>query len=148
MLTPYRTIIAYGAIGIVIFVAGFIEFVHFEPFGHGSGVHAHISGVFSYDPKTKTTTGSDRSTFARSEQFAAVVDWSGIPDTLNVQAVWIDSFQNVVGSAGPATSIVPAEVPEGLKYHLPGQYIFAVERLEGGRPVEVLGRRIVFVDRL
>lgn len=153
--TPYRTILAYGLVGIVIFIAGLIEFIHFEPFGRGSGVQAHIAGVFSYDPATKTTSGSDRASFSRSDQFAAVVDWSGVPDTLTVQAIWIDSFENVVGSVGPGTprglssqTIIPAQVPEGLKYHLPGQYIFAVEKLEGGRPVEVLGRRIVFVDRL
>ena len=155
MLTPYRTILAYGAIGIVIFIAGFVEYLHFEPFGPHSGVQAHITGVFSYDPKTNATSGSNRDSFTRSEQFAAVVDWSGVPDTFTVQAVWTDSFENVVGSVGPGTpsqlsgkTIIPAAVPEGLKYHLPGQYIFAVEKLEGGRPVEVLGRRIVFVDRL
>jgi hypothetical protein len=38
-------------------------------------------------------------------------------------------------------------VPHDLKYHLPGEYIFAVERLAGGRPVEVLGRRLVEVLR-
>ena len=155
MLTPYRTILAYGVIGVVIFIAGFIEFLHFEPFGAHSGVQAHIAGVFSYDPKTNTTSGSNRDSFTRSEQFAAVVDWSGVPDNFTVQAVWTDSFENVVGSVGPATpsqlsgkTIIPAAVPEGLKYHLPGQYIFAVEKFDGGRPVEVLGRRIVFVDRL
>lgn len=154
VLTPYRTLLAYGAVGVVIFVAGFFEYLHFEPFQLGSGVKAHISGVFEYDATTKTTTGPDRATFARADQFAAVVDWSGLPDNLNVDAIWYDSFQNIVGSVGPGKpsdlrdqTIVPAAVPEGLKYHLPGQYIFAVERLDGGRPVEVLGRRIVFVDR-
>ena len=42
---------------------------------------------------------------------------------------------------------VPAVVPAGLKYHLPGQYIFAVERVNAGQPVQVLGRRIVLVER-
>ena len=154
LLTPYRTLLAYGAIGIVIFIAGFVEYLHFEPFGPGAGVHAHIAGIFKYDPATKSTTGEDRDTFARNEPFAAVVDWSGLPDTLTVQAIWIDSFENDVGSAGPSTpshlssqTIIPAEVPEGLKFHLPGQYIFVIERVEGGRPVEVLGRRIVYVQR-
>ena len=154
LLTPYRTLLAYGAVGIVIFIAGFFEFIHFEPFQPGSGAQAHISGVFKYDPSTKTTTGPDRATFARGDQFAAVVDWSSLPDNLSVEAIWYDSFENIVGSVGPGTpsglrdqTTVPAAVPEGLKYHLPGQYIFAVERIAGGRPVEVLGRRIVFVDR-
>ena len=154
MLTPYRTLLAYGAIGIVIFIAGFFEYFHFEPFLPSSGAQAHIAGVFKYDPASKATTGPDRATFARSDEFAAVVDWSGLPDTLNVEAIWYDSFENIVGSVGPGSpsalrdqTIVPAAVPQGLKYHLPGQYIFAVERLAGRRPVEVLGRRIVFVDR-
>jgi len=154
VLTPYRTLLAFGGIGIVIFIAGFFEYLHFEPFQLGSGVHAHITGVFKYDPKSKTTSGDDRATFARNDEFAAVVDWSGLPDTLNVEAIWYDSFENIVGSVGPGTpsslhdeTIIPAAVPEGLKYHLPGQYIFAIERLDGSRPVEVLGRRIVFVDR-
>ncbi len=155
VLTPYRTLLAYGVFGILVFVAGFFEYLHFEPFQAGSSARAHIAGVFKYDPSTKTTTGPDRASFARSDEFAAVVDWSGLPDTLDVEAIWYDSFENIVGSVGPGTpsslreqTIVPAAVPQGLKYHLPGQYIFAVERLAGGRPVEVLGRRIVFVDRV
>ena len=156
MLTPYRTLLAYGAVGIVIFIAGFFEFIHFEPFQPGSGAQAHIVGVFKYDASSKTTTGPDRDTFARNEQFAAVVDWTRMGDfqPLTVEAIWYDSFENIVGTVGPGTpsdlrdqTIVPAAVPAGLKYHLPGQYIFAVERIAGGRPVEVLGRRIVFVDR-
>lgn len=154
MLTPYRTLLAYGAVGLVIFIAGFFEYIHFEPFQPGSGVQVHISGVFKYNAAEKSTSGPDRATFARSDQFAAVVDWSGLPDNLIVEAIWYDSFENIVGSVGPGKpsdlrdqTIIPAAVPEGLKYHLPGQYIFAVERLEGGNAVEVLGRRIVFVDR-
>jgi len=82
------------------------------------------------------------------------VDWSGLPDNITVEAVWFDSFENIVGSVGPGTpvelrdrTIVPAEVPQGLKYHLPGQYIFAIERLDNGRPVEVIARSVVYVER-
>lgn len=152
--TLYRTLLAYAVVAIVILLAGFAEYVHFEPFGAGAGVHAKVVGVFAYDPATKTISGADRTSFARNEQFAAVVDWSGVPDTITVEAVWYDSFENIVGSVGPGKpsqlsgqTIVPAQVPEGLKYHLPGEYIFAVERLNGRLPVEVLGRRIVDVER-
>jgi hypothetical protein len=103
---------------------------------------------------SKATTGQDRNSFNRNEQFAAVVDWSGLPDTIDVEAIWYDSFENIVGSVGPGTpselrdqTVVPANVPQGLKLHLPGEYIFAIERLDNGRPVEVLGRRIVYVER-
>jgi len=153
--TLYRTVLAYGAFAIVIFIAGAAEYFHFEPFSSTPSVHARIVGVYGYNAATRATTGPDRKSFARAEQFAAVVDWSGVPDTLTVEAVWYDSFENIVGSVGPGTpsalrdqTVVPAEVPQGLKYHLPGEYIFAVERLANGRPVEVLGRRIVFVERM
>jgi hypothetical protein len=42
---------------------------------------------------------------------------------------------------------VPVIVPPGLHHSLPGHYSFVVERLKDGRPVEVLGRRIVLVER-
>ena len=100
------------------------------------------------------TSGPDRGSFARNEEFAAVVDWSGLPDNVTVEAVWYDSFENLVGRVGPdspsrlrSQTIVAAAVPQGLKYHLPGEYIFAIERLDNGRPVEVIGRRVVYVER-
>jgi hypothetical protein len=149
----YRLLLAFAAIGVLILAAGFIEFLHFEPLA-ASGVHAHIVGVFKYDPGTHETSGPDRESFGRTDQFAAKVDWSGLPDTITVEAIWYDSFQNIVGSAGPdkpsalgEDTTIPAAVPHDLKYHLPGQYIFAVERLDGDQPVEVLGRRIVLVER-
>ena len=154
VVTLYRTLLVYGLIGLVILTAGLVEFLHFEPFGETAGVHARIAGVYLYDPGTGRTSGPDRRTFARNEQFAAVVDWSGLPDTFTVQAVWYDSFGNIVGQVGPGAPtrlnphrIIPAEKPSGLKYHLPGEYIFAVERLQGGQPVEVLARRLIEVER-
>jgi hypothetical protein len=152
--TLYRTLLAYGAFAILILVAGVAEYVHFEPFTSSAGLHAKVVGVYAYDPATKQTSGTNRERFARNEQFAAAVDWSGLPDNTTFEAVWFDSFQNIVGSVGPGTpgqlrdqTIVPAAVPQGLKYHLPGQYIFAIERLDNGRPVEVIGRRVVYVER-
>jgi hypothetical protein len=154
VITLYRTLLAYGLVGLLILTAGLIEFLHFEPFGVTAGMHVRIVGVYRYDQATHQTSGGDQSSFARNEQFAAVVDWSGLPDDITVQALWYDSFENVVGLVGPARpsalagrTIIPAAVPQGLKYHLPGEYIFAVERLDGGRPVEVLARRLVVVER-
>ena len=152
--TLYRTLLAYGAFAILILVAGVAEYVHFEPFTSSAGVHANVVGIYAYDPATSQTSGPNRERFARNEQFAAVVDWSGLPQNITVKAVWYDSFENIVGSVGPGTptelrdqTIVPAAVPQGLHYHLPGQYIFAIERLDHGRPVEVIGRRVVDVER-
>lgn len=154
VVTLYRTLLVYGLIGLVILTAGLVEFLHFEPFGETAGVAAHITGVFLYDPATGQTSGPDRRTFARAEQFAAVVDWSALSNDVTVQAVWYDSFSNIVGQVGPSKPsalndhrIVPAEKPSGLRYHLPGEYIFAVERLDGGQPVEVLARRLIEVER-
>jgi hypothetical protein len=154
VLTLYRTLLAYGGIGIVILVLGLVEFLHFEPYNLTAAASVHVVGVFSYDPDSHMVSGPDRGTFSRNEDFAAVVDWSGLPDNITVRAVWYDSFENIVGSVGPgkpsdlkSATVIPAAVPPGLKYHLPGQYIFVVERLEGVRPVEVLARRVVLVQR-
>lgn len=152
--TLYRTLLVCGAAGVLILVAGAVEYVHFEPFAARSGVQAHITGVFAYDAATHQTTGPDRGTFNRDDGFAAVVDWGSLPPDLMVQAVWYDSFGNVVGQSGPARAsdlnsrtVVPAELPQGLPYHLPGEYIFAVERVQDGQPVEVLARRLIEVER-
>ena len=154
VVTLYRTLLVYGLVGLVILTAGLVEFLHFEPFSTTAGVRAHVAGVYLYDPSTGTTSGPDRATFNRSEQFAAVVSWSELPDTITVQAVWYDGFGNIVGQVGPGKpgdlqnqGVVPAKKPSGLKFHLPGQYIFAVERLQGGQPVEVLARRLIEVER-
>ena len=152
--TLYRTLILFAAVGIVILAAGLFEFFYFEPLGQTTGVQAHIFGVYQFDPGTQKTSGSDRRTFARNEHFAAVVDWSSLPNDITVDARWYNSFQVVVAQVGPGTpaqlanqTVVPVAVPAGLKYNLPGQYIFVVERISDGVPVEVLARRIVLVVR-
>jgi hypothetical protein len=154
VVTLYRTLLGCAAAGILILAAGIGEFVYFEPFAQSSGTHADISGVYSYDPSTQQTSGPNRTSFHRTEQFAAVVDWKTLPGNIQAQAIWYDGFGNVVGQVGPASpgeladrSTIPAELPHGLTYHLPGQYIFAVERLESGLPVEVLARRLIEVTR-
>jgi len=149
----YRTLLAFAAIGIVLLTAGLIEFAHFEPIAN-SGLHARIVGVYRYDTATGQTSGANTQTFARADDFAAVVDWSGLPDKITVQALWYDGFQNIVGSVGPGHpselrdhTTIPADVPPDLKFHLPGEYIFAIERIVDGQPVEVLARRLVEVER-
>jgi hypothetical protein len=141
-------------VAVVILALGLVEFVHFEPPGQATGVKARIAGVYGYDPSNGTTLGTDRSAFTRTEDFAAVVDWSGLPPDLNVDARWYDAFGSVVGRVSPSTparlgnfSIVPVITPKGLQHNLSGDYTFVVERLQGGVPVEVLARRIVLVER-
>jgi hypothetical protein len=152
--TLYRTLLVFATVAVVILAVGLVEFVYFEPPGQTTGVKARIAGVYQYDSATGNTIGPDRSSFARTEEFAAVVDWSGLPTDLNVDARWYDTFGNVVGRVGPSTpaqlgqrSTLPVTVPQGLHHNLPGHYTFVVERLQGGLPVEVLARRIVLVQR-
>ena len=152
--TLYRALLIFAAIGIVILAVGLVEFLYFEPPGQTTGTKAHIVGVYKFDPATQKTSGPDQSSFARSQIFAAVVDWSSLPQDITVDARWYDSYEVVVGHVGPGTpaqlaakTAVPVGTPSGLKYNLPGEYIFVVERLSGGVPVEVLARRIILVER-
>ena len=152
--TLYRTLLVFATVGVLILAVGLLEFVHFEPPGQTSGIKAHIVGVYRYDPSIGTTVGPDRTQFSRTDQIAAVVDWSSIPANLIVDARWYDGFGDLVGRVGPGSPpelaphmIVPIVVPPGLHHSLPGHYTFVVERFQGDTPVEVLGRRIILVDR-
>jgi len=152
--TLYRTVLVYAAVSILIFVAGLAEFAYFEPFGQHSGLRVHIVGVYQYDPEHKTTIGPDSNSFPRTVVFAAVVDWSSLPKNIVVDARWYDSFGNVVGAVGPGTAdrlasqtVVPVQMTPPFHHMLPGHYTFVVQRYAGGVPVEVLGRRIVLVER-
>ena len=150
----YRTLLVFATVAAVILSLGLIQFVYFERPGEASGIQAHIVGVYQYDPNTGQTTGSDRSQFARSEQFAGVVDWTSIPGKVTAGARWYDTFGSIEGAIGPAPAsslvgheIVPVKVPPSYRFVLPGRYQFVVERFQGGLPVEVLARRFVVVER-
>jgi hypothetical protein len=151
--TLYRTLLVFATVAVLILAVGLVEFVHFEPPGQTSGAKVRIVGVLAYDSANGTTVGTDKSTFSRTEEFAAVVDWSGLPPNLAVDARWYDGFGSLVGRVGLSTpaqlgnhSIVPVITPPGLHHNLPGRYTFVVERLQGGVPVEVLARRFVQVE--
>ena len=150
----YRALLVFDIFALLIMAIGLGEFLYFEPPGETTGLKATIVGVYQYDPATKTTSGPDRRTFPRTEQFAAVVDWASLPQNITVDARWYDGFEAIVGRVGPGTpaelasqTIVPVGVPSGQQHNLPGQYVFVVERLENGVAVEVLARRIVLVER-
>lgn len=152
--TLYRTLLLFDVVAILILAAGVAEFLYFEPLGQQTGIKATIAGVYQYDPTTNKTFGPERSTFTRTQLFAAVVDWKSLPSNITVDARWYDNFESIVGSVGPGTPaqlenqpIVPIALPTNLKHNLPGQYVFVVERWANGLPVEVLARRIVLVER-
>src|SRR5450759_4017228 len=88
--TLYRTLLVFATAAVVILAVGLVEFVYFEPPGQTSGARARIVGIFHYDPAAGTTLGADRSSFTRNEEFAAEVNWSGLPDNLSVDARWYD----------------------------------------------------------
>ena len=152
--TLYRTMLVYATVGVLILIAGLVEFVYFERPGQASGVQARVVGIVAYDSATGQVSGPDRSEFPRAQQFAAVVDWSSLPDNITVDAKWFDAFGDIVGHVDPgmpsrlaAHGIVPVVVPPGFHHSLPGRYEFVVERVKDGVPVEVLARRFVVVQR-
>jgi hypothetical protein len=152
--TLYRTLLVFAAISVLILVAGLVEFAYFEPPGQHTGLKATIVGVYQYDAAHNSIVGPDSTVFPRTVPFAAVVDWSTLPHNVAVDARWYDGFGNVVGSVGPGTpdqlagqTIIPVKTPPGFSHNLPGHYVFVVERYENGLPVEVIGRRVVLVER-
>jgi hypothetical protein len=152
--TLYRALLVFDVVAILILAIGLGEYLYFEPPGQATGVKATIVGVFQYDPVSRTTSGPDRRTFARTDEFAAIVDWSTLPPSITVDARWYDSFEAIVARVGPGTpaqlaaqTIIPVGAPAPQQHNLPGQYVFVVERLQNGIPVEVLARRIVVVER-
>ena len=148
----YRAIQLVGLLAVLVFVAGLIEFLAFEPPGQSSGTVARVTGVFPYDPASGGVAGAPRLSFGRNEEFAAVVDWASIPPATVVAARWFDAFGEVVGQAGPGPAgslpeVVPVTPTRDLRSNLPGTYLFVVERINRGVPVEVLARLLVQVER-
>jgi hypothetical protein len=149
----YRALLVFDIVALLILAVGLGEFLYFERPGQTTGLKATIAGVYQYDQTTHQTSGPDRSTFTGTEDFAAVVDWSSLPPNMTVDARWYDAFGTVVGRAGPGTpaeltdqSTIPVATPAPFQRNLPGRYIFVVERLDNGVPVEVLARRLVLVE--
>lgn len=151
ILPLYQAIVVVGIVALLVFFVGGVEFFLFEPVGQHTGLMARIEGVDLY--RDGHVEGSPRNEYSREEAFAAVVDWKSIPPELIVTARWFNSFGEIVGSVPPAPAgemrpdPVPVNVPAGLDKNLPGTYLFVVERVEHGQPVEVLGREFVRVER-
>ncbi len=149
----YRALLVFDIVAILILAIGLGELLYFERPGQSTGLKATIVGVYQFDQTAGTTVGPDRSGFLGSEDFAAVVDWSSLPPNLSVDARWYDTFGTIVGRAGPGTpgqlsnqTTIQVNAPAPFTRNLPGRYLFVVERLENGVPVEVLARRLVLVE--
>lgn len=153
ILPLYRAIRLVGVLALLILGVGALEFLSFEPPGQATGTVARIEGIYRYDAARDAVSGPALERFGRAEPFAAVVDWSSIPAGTRVAARWFDSFGEVVGQAGPgpaeamSRAAVPVALPRGLKQNIPGTYLFVIERIAHGQPVEVLARRLVEVER-
>ena len=65
ILPLYRAIKLVGVLAIVIFAAGIVEFISFEPPGQGTGTVAQITGIYAYDPVAQTVSGPAVERFAR-----------------------------------------------------------------------------------
>jgi hypothetical protein len=149
-----RAIYALGITATVVLALGLAEFLYFEPLGQTTGAEARIQGIYAYDPSSGQVTGNDSSRFDRSQAFAAIVEWDSIPDDMLVTARWYNGLGVQVGGtpiveAGLMVGSPPVQVetPHGLKTNIPGEYLFVVERVSRGQPVEVLARRLVLVTQ-
>lgn len=151
----YRAVLGLGVAAVLILALGLAFFLHSAPPGEHSGLRARILGVYAYDPATGILIGEPRTRFSPDERFAARVDWGALPPELAVGARWYGSLGEVVGGVGPASAgelaaedaPVPEQAPPGLAANLPGRYTLLVLRFSRGRPVEILGRSDVYVER-
>jgi hypothetical protein len=147
--------LALGAAGLLILVLGLVVFLRFAPLGQRTGLAARVTGVYAYDPGRRTITGPPRARFPRTQPFAARVRWAALPGGMAVGATWYDSLQEPAGGVGPAPAarlsagdgLVPERIPPGLHGNLPGTYTLLVLRYADGRPVEILARTTVVVER-
>lgn len=129
-------------------------FFDLAPPGQHTGVRADVLGVYAYDPQSGGVAGDPRTRFSASERFAARVAWGSLPPGMTVGARWYDGREQLVGSIGPAgaaelaqRAAVVAEQKADGGGNLPGDYALLVLRLSGSRPVEILGRTDVVVER-
>jgi len=149
----YRTMLGLGVVAVLILAVGFAVLLRFAPPGQRTGYHAHVVGVFPYDPRAGQVDGPQATRFRRDQPFAAQIDWDQLPSTIRVSARWYDSLDAEVGDVGPAPAadlarmeaLVPVRTPPDQRANLPGTYTLYVLRYSGGQPVELLGTQSVVV---
>lgn len=145
----YRLMVAAGAIGFLILSLGAFQFIHYEPLGQRSGLHARIVGIYAYDARSGEVRGDNLDHIGSGKPFAARVDWTSLPASTRVAGRWVVSgFAIDIGGTGPAAAgSLPEVIPATPgKQKLPaGRITFVVERWSGGRAVEVLARKSIVV---
>ncbi len=147
--------LALGLAAILILASGLALLLRFAPPGQESGYRARVSGVFIYDPTTRSISGPAMAEFHRDQTFAAKVDWRALPAGMLVSARWTDSLDDDVGTIAPTTAggladrdaLVPVQSQPAFRANLPGQYTLTIVRYSRGQPVELLDSTRVTVLR-
>jgi hypothetical protein len=147
---PYLTMLALGAISAILVAVGLGNlFLSTMPW-NDTGLRAAVTGVYRYDPRTRSTADQKITEIRHGQAFAARIAWRQLPAGLQVGARWYDPQDDDVGGAPPMTAgdlaardaIAPMTDTRGP----PGSYMLLVMRYADGRPVEILGRARVKVD--
>jgi hypothetical protein len=151
----FRLMLTLGVVALVILGLGLATIFRFAPPGQATGLKVRILGVYPYDPVQRSITDGPSTHFARTQAFAARVDWPALPGSVVAGAHWYNTLGEPVGGVGPAPvrvlagadAVVPVMTPPDLHANLPGDYSLVVARYSRGQPVELLGRTVVLVER-
>lgn len=143
----YALLAVAGLLGTAVLLVGAGQLVLYEVPSHNSGLHAAIEGVYPFDVDRQAVDGPAATEFDAGsvDALAARVTWADLPPTTIVSGDWYDSSGALVARSGPAAAarmhpIVVAGDDAALS---PGAYLFAVERWDGGTPIEVLTKELV-----
>ena len=148
---PYLTMLALGAISAILVALGLGNLLLTTMPWNDTGLHAAVTGVYRYDPKTRSTGDQTIDHVRHGQAFAARVAWQQLPTGLQVGARWYDPQDEDVGGAPPTSAgdqaardaIAPMADTRGP----PGGYTLLVMRYADGRPAEILGRARVEVSQ-
>jgi hypothetical protein len=141
---PYLTMLAVGAISVVLVALGLGNLLLTTMPWNDTGLHVGITGVYRYDPGTRSLGDTKISSVRHGQPFAARVAWGQLPAGLQVGARWYDPQDTDVGGAPPESAgeqsarnaIAPMTDTRGP----PGAYTLLVMRYADGQPAEILGR--------
>ncbi|MFZ0215157.1 MAG: hypothetical protein WAM30_04365 [Candidatus Dormiibacterota bacterium] len=144
----FVTMLAVGSICALFISLGWGNLlIGTAPWAHVN-VTATVSGVFGYDPGTGET-GAPSTQFRTGHAFAASVDWSRLPGSLQVGARWYDGNDQDWGGTSPAPARALAAqralAPMARTNAPAGRYELLVMRYFGGHAIQILGHAIVQV---